>query len=116
MASTTRVNGQSLLDGSTATEATDSYFVGTDVSDTIDVSFGTLVTAATAGFGAAGLGFNTAIGVASAGGDRAALALLDVALALLSAARATVGPRISRSVFRGQPHATPLETINQTTT
>src|SRR3546814_5409534 len=64
MASTTRFNGQSLLDGSTAAEATASYFVGTAVSDTIDVSSGTLAAAATAGFGSAGLCFTTAICVA----------------------------------------------------
>src|SRR3546814_20828822 len=90
------------LDGSTAAEATASYFVGTDVSDTIDVSFGTLATAATAGFGAAGLGFTTAIGVASAGGASAAMALVDDAIDIISEARATAGALISRFEFRGQ--------------
>src|SRR3546814_13290179 len=74
MASTTRFNGQSLLDGRTAAEATASYFVGSDVSDTLDVSFGSLATAATAGFGSAGPGFTTAFGVASAGGPSHPLA------------------------------------------
>src|SRR3546814_12770396 len=75
MASTTRFNGQSLLDGSTAAEATASYFVGSAVRGPIGVSFGTMATEGYAGFGADGLGFTTAIGVALAGGDSAPQAL-----------------------------------------
>src|SRR3546814_11177174 len=42
MATTTRFNGASLLDGSTAAMPAAAYFVGTDVNDVINVDFGTL--------------------------------------------------------------------------
>src|SRR3546814_1266840 len=42
MATTTRFNGASLLDGSTAAMPAADYFVGTDVNDVINVDFGTL--------------------------------------------------------------------------
>src|SRR3546814_17162332 len=42
MATTTRFNGASLLDGSTAAMPAADSFVGTDVNDVINVDFGTL--------------------------------------------------------------------------
>jgi flagellin len=106
IAETTRFNGQSLLDG---TSTSQSYFVGTDVSDTIDVDFGGLA-AASAAFDAVSLGVNLSVGTAAA----AALAMtaIDTAIDSISEARATSGALISRFEFRGQQIATSLENID----
>jgi len=108
IADTTRFNGQSLLNG---TAVASDYFVGTDVADTITVNFGTLA-AATADFGAGGLGITTAINVASANAATAAMTLIDTAINTISEARATAGALISRFEFRGQQIATSLENID----
>jgi flagellin len=106
IAETTRFNGQSLLDG---TSTSQSYFVGTDVSDTIDVDFGGLA-AASAAFDSVSLGVNLSVGTAAA----AALAMtaIDAAIDSISEARATAGALISRFEFRGQQIATSLENID----
>jgi flagellin len=106
IAQTTRFNGQSLLDN---TAASQSYFVGTDVSDVIDVDFGGL--AASAG------GFTSTLlavtgNVASATGAEASMSAVDRAINLVSEARATAGALISRFEFRGQQIATSLENID----
>lgn len=106
IAGTTRFNGQSLLDG---TAASQSYFVGTDVSDTIDVDFGGLA-AASAAFDAVSLGVNLSVG--TAGAASAAMAAVDTAIDTISEARATAGALISRFEFRGQQIATSLENID----
>jgi flagellin len=106
IADTTRFNGQSLLDGTVASQ---SYFVGTDVSDTIDVDFGGLA-AATAAFGAAALGVNLSVGTAAAA--QSAMSAVDAAIDIISEARATAGALISRFEFRGQQIATSLENID----
>jgi flagellin len=107
IASTTRFNGQSLLDGSAATA---DYFVGTDVSDTITVDFNTLATGQT-GFTAANLSINS-VAVSSAASAAAAMSLIDAAIDVISEARATAGALISRFEFRGQQIATSLENID----
>jgi flagellin len=106
IAQTTRFNGQSLLDGTVASQ---SYFVGTDVSDTIDVDFGGLA-AASAAFDAVSLGVNLSVG--TAGAASAAMAAVDTAIDTISEARATAGALISRFEFRGQQIATSLENID----
>ncbi len=106
IADTTRFNGQSLLDGTVASQ---SYFVGTDVSDTIDVDFGGLA-AASAAFDAVSLGVNLSVG--TAGAATAAMAAIDTAIDSISEARATAGALISRFEFRGQQIATSLENID----
>ncbi|MEQ8357321.1 MAG: flagellin [Kiloniellaceae bacterium] len=106
IAGTTRFNGQSLLDGTVASQ---SYFVGTDVSDTIDVDFGGLA-AASAAFDAVSLGVNLSVG--TAGAASAAMAAVDTAIDTISEARATAGALISRFEFRGQQIATSLENID----
>jgi flagellin len=106
IAQTTRFNGQSLLDG---TATSQSYFVGTDVSDTIDVDFGGLA-AASAAFDAVSLGVNLSVG--TAGAASAAMAAVDTAIDSISEARATAGALISRFEFRGQQISTSLENID----
>jgi flagellin len=106
VATTTRFNGQSLLDGATATA---DYFVGTDVNDTITVDFGILAASAAA-FDATTLGVNG--NVASAGAATTEMAAIDQAIDWVSEARATSGALISRFEFRGQQIATSLENID----
>jgi flagellin len=107
IATTTRFNGQSLLDGGAATA---DYFVGTDVSDTITVDFNTLATGQT-GFTAGALSIGT-VAVSSAASAAAAMSLIDAAINVISEARATAGALISRFEFRGQQIATSLENID----
>jgi len=107
IASTTRFNGQSLLDGSAATA---DYFVGTDVSDTITVDFNTLAAGPT-GYTAANLSIDS-VAVSSAASAAAAMSLIDAAIDVISEARATAGALISRFEFRGQQIATSLENID----
>ncbi len=107
IASTTRFNGQSLLDGGASTA---DYFVGTDVSDTITVDWNTLATSQT-GYTAANLGIN-AVAVSSAASAAAAMSLIDAAIDTISEARATAGALISRFEFRGQQISTSLENID----
>ncbi len=107
IAITTRFNGDSVLDG---TVSATSYFVGTDVSDTITVNFTTLAATAAA-FTAATLGVGTT-DVATAGAAAAAMSAVDTAIDRVSEARATAGALISRFEFRGQQIATSLENID----
>ncbi|MEO3429423.1 flagellin [Pelagibius sp. CAU 1746] len=109
MATTTRFNGNSLLDGSPTAATPIEYFVGSEVGDVITVNFGTL--AATAGYTSTSLGLAAeSAGTVSAAG--AAMAAVDAAIDLVSEARATLGGLISRFEFRGQQIATSLENIN----
>jgi flagellin len=110
IATTTRFNGQSLLNGTAA--ATD-YFVGTDVTDVINIDFTALApTAGISDFRASGLGLvaGTDVGTAVAAGS--AMTLVDAAIDSISEARATAGALISRFEFRGQQIATSLENID----
>ena len=109
IAQTTRFNGASLLDGATAAAAPSDYFVGTDVSDTITVTFSALA-GSVAGFTSTLLGITG--NVASATGASASMSAVDRAIDLISEARATAGALISRFEFRGQQIATSLENID----
>mgnify|MGYP001797119933 FL=1 len=110
IAQTTRFNGESLLDGAAAGAGTSKdYFVGTDVSDTITVTFSALA-ASVAGFTSTLLGITG--NVASATGASASMDAVDRAIDLVSEARATSGALISRFEFRGQQIATSLENID----
>jgi flagellin len=109
MATTTRFNGNSLLDGSTTAATPIEYFVGSEVGDVITVNFGTLAT--TAGFTATSLGLAAeSAGTVTAAG--LAMAAVDAAIDVVSQARATLGGLISRFEFRGQQISTSLENIN----
>jgi len=113
MATTTRFNGASLLDGSTAAAATANYFVGTDVNDTITVDF-TDLAASAANFTATALGLTAtgAAGVATVTAAEGSMAAIDDAIDMVSEARANAGALISRFEFRGQQIATSLENID----
>jgi flagellin len=112
MATTTRFNGASLLDGSTAAAATANYFVGTDVNDTITVDFTDLSGIANYTATALGLTATGAAGVASVTAAEGAMAAIDDAIDMVSEARANAGALISRFEFRGQQIATSLENID----
>ncbi len=105
ISATTRFNGDSLLDGTTTTQ---SYFVGSEAGDTIDVDFSALMPVAN--FNATTLGITgdvtTFVNAASA------MAQVDTAIDYVSEARANVGAMISRFEFRGQQIATSLENID----
>ena len=108
IASTTRFNGDSLLDGTGQT--TQTFFVGTEAGDNISVTYSALAVSADV-FTAAGLGITAAINVASAGAASVAMSAVDRAIDLISESRATVGGLVSRFEFRGQQIATSLENI-----
>jgi len=109
IAETTRFNGESLLDGTVTSQ---SYFVGTDVSDTIDVDFSNLAPdASVTTFDATGLSLNTE-DVTTSGNASSAMGAIDTAIDAVSEARATLGGQISRFEFRGQQIATSLENID----
>ncbi|WP_340118604.1 flagellin [Pelagibius sp. 7325] len=108
MATTTRFNGNSLLDGSSAAATPIEYFVGSEVGDVITVNFGSL--SSTAGYTASALGLDAeTAGTVSAAG--AAMSAVDAAIDLVSQARATLGGLVSRFEFRGQQITTSLENI-----
>ncbi|HEY9536162.1 MAG TPA: flagellin [Kiloniellaceae bacterium] len=112
MATTTRFNGASLLDGSTAAMPAADYFVGTDVNDVINVDFGTLSGIASYTSTALGLTATGAADVATVTAAQGAMAAVDNAIDNISEARATAGALISRFEFRGQQIATSLENID----
>ncbi len=112
IASTTRFNGDSLLDGSGASPQ--SFFVGSEAGDNIVVSYSSLAAAASA-FHATAMGFGAAsVAVAAVSSVTAAVSamnIVDAAIDIISEARATSGALISRFEFRGQQIATSLENI-----
>ena len=110
MATTTRFNGNSLLDGSTGAATPIEYFVGSEVGDVITVNFGTLSTT-TAAYTASALGLD-AVSVGSVTAAGTAMSAVDAAIDIVSEARATLGGLISRFEFRGQQIATSLENID----
>jgi flagellin len=112
MAATTRFNGASLLDGSTAAAATADYFVGTDVNDTITVDFTDLSGISNYTATALGLTATGAADVATVTAAEGAMAAIDLAIDDISEARATAGALISRFEFRGQQISTSLENID----
>ncbi|NIA69473.1 flagellin [Pelagibius litoralis] len=109
IAGTTRFNGASLLNGATPAATQADYFVGTDVSDTISVTFSALA-GSVAGFTAVLLGITGSVG--TSGAASASMVAIDRAIDLVSEARATAGALISRFEFRGQQIATSLENID----
>lgn len=108
IASTTRFNGDSLLDGSGQTVQT--FFVGSEAGDNITVTYSALATSANV-YTAAGIGIASATNVASAGAASVAMSAVDRAIDLISESRATVGGLVSRFEFRGQQITTSLENI-----
>ncbi len=103
IADTTRFNGDSLLNG---TKGSVDYFVGTNVNDTITVSFAVDYRATGTPLGVG------ATSVSSVAAAQTAMTAIDAAIGAVSNARATFGAQISRFEFRGQQIATSLENID----
>lgn len=100
IASGTRFNDESLLDGSTNWASGVSFRVGTTSNDNITVQI--------AGVTTTGLGINT-LDVGTSATAAAALTALDTAVTTLSDARADVGALISRFEFRSDMIDTTIE-------
>ncbi len=108
IATTTRFNGASLLDGTGQT--VQNFFVGSEAGDNITVTYSALAQSANS-YTAVALGIASATNVASAGAASVAMSVVDRAIDLISESRATVGGLVSRFEFRGQQIATSLENI-----
>jgi len=104
IASTTRFNGTSLLDGTTTSQ---NFFVGTEAGDTISVDYTNL--SSIADYQAATLGLTQ--DVTTLANASAALGEVDAAIDRISEARANVGGYVSRFEFRGQQIETALENV-----
>jgi flagellin len=100
IASGTRFNDESLLDGSTNWASGVNFRVGTTSNDNITVQI--------AGVTTTGLGIN-ALDVGTSATAAAALTALDTAVTTLSDARADVGALISRFEFRSDMIDTTIE-------
>lgn len=100
IASGTRFNDESLLDGTEQWASGVSFRVGTTDTDNITVTIGNVTTT--------GLGIN-ALDVGTSASAAAALTALDTAVTSLSDARADVGALISRFEFRSDMIDTTIE-------
>ncbi|ADZ72385.1 flagellin [Polymorphum gilvum] len=103
IAQSTRYNGDSLLESTSAATAGLSVVVGTDVSDTISLT--------TYALDATSIGVN-ALDLASATNADAAMTALDTAIDSVSAARAKMGATMSRFEFRSEAIATSMENLD----
>ncbi|WP_343559814.1 flagellin N-terminal helical domain-containing protein [Kiloniella sp. b19] len=114
VATSTRFNGESLLDGTGAQfSSAVAFFVGVDVSDVITVNISSLSATAT-NFTATELGGTTPLAstaVSTAASASAAFTTIDNAINEISEARANVGSIISRFEFRTQQIATSRENV-----
>lgn len=95
--SSTRYNGQALLDGTSQYAAGVEFMVGTDLADTITVTLASATTTV--------LAINAST-VATQADAQTALTALDAAIDTISSQRATVGATMSRFDFRAQQVAT----------
>jgi len=102
IATSTRYNGESLLDGSSDFAAGITVMVGSDASDTITLTLSDLSSTT--------LGIN-ALSTASQTDASAALTALDTAIDTVSKARADIGSLESRFSFRSDSIATNIENL-----
>lgn len=102
IATGTRYNGDSLLNGTTDWTTGIAFMVGTDTSDTITVTIDD-VSATTLG---------VATGVDSQANAQTALGEIDTAIDSISAARASLGAQMSRFEFHSETIATSVENLD----
>lgn len=102
IASGTRYNGTSLLDGSSSFTTGVNVLVGTDSSDTISITIDDL-SAATLSIDALDISTQT--------GADAALTAIDTAISTVSSARASIGAQQSRFEFRANALASTEENL-----
>lgn len=103
IASSTRYNGESLLDGTSAYSSGVDFMVGTSISDTISVQIDDVDTTA--------LAINSTT-VSDQTAAETAVTALDAAISSISAARAEVGASMSRFDFRAQTIDTSIENLS----
>ena len=103
IASSTRYNGESLLDGTSAYSSGVDFMVGTSISDTISVQIDDVDTTA--------LSINSTT-VSDQTSAETAVTALDAAISSISAARAEVGASMSRFDFRAQTIDTSIENLS----
>lgn len=103
IASSTRYNGVSLLDGNGVYTSGVDFMVGTSTTDVIQVKIADVDSTA--------LGIN-ASSVSSSANASSAVSLLDSAISTISSARASVGATMSRFDFRSQTIATSEENLS----
>jgi flagellin len=103
IATSTRYNGVSLLDGTGVYASGVDFMVGTSTSDVIQVKITDV--------DATALGINSS-SVSSSTNASSAVSLLDTAIGKISSARASVGASMSRFDFRSQTIATSEENLS----
>ncbi|NFV79665.1 flagellin [Magnetospirillum aberrantis] len=103
IASSTRYNGESLLNGTSDYFSGVDFMVGTSISDTISVQIDDVDTTA--------LSINSTT-VSDQDEAEAAVTALDAAISSISAARAEVGASMSRFDFRSQTIDTSIENLS----
>ncbi|WP_137046417.1 flagellin [Pseudolabrys sp. FHR47] len=103
IATGTRYNGVSLLDGTSSFSSGVSVLVGTDAADTIDIKIDNL---STTSLGVGSLDIST-----QSGGD-AAITAIDTAVSTVSSARAKIGAQESRFEFRSNQISTSEENLS----
>lgn len=102
IASGTRYNGTSLLDGTSNFSSGVNVLVGTDASDTIQIKIDNLSGTA--------LGVDT-LDISSQSGADSALTAIDTAISSVSSARASIGAQESRFEFRSNSLASTEENL-----
>lgn len=102
IASGTRYNGTSLLDGTSSFASGVNVLVGTDSSDTIQIKIDSL--------SASSLGISS-LDISSQTGADSALTAIDTAVSTVSSARAKIGAQESRFEFRSNQLATSEENL-----
>ena len=102
IATSTRYNGDALLDGTSDFATGVDVVVGSDASDTITITIDSL--------SATDLAIDT-LDVADQTNAEAALAALDTAIGTVSGARASIGATMSRFEFRSEAIATSTENL-----
>ncbi len=103
IATGTRFNGESLLDGTTDWATGIDFMVGTDVNDTITVTIGAVDSTTLTVNGT---------DLTDQANSQAAIATLDAAITAISSARADVGAQMSRFEFRSETIATSVENVS----
>lgn len=103
IATSTRYNGVSLLDGTSTFSSGVSVLVGTDAADTIEIKIDNL---STSSLGVASLDISTQSGADSA------VTAIDTAVSSVSSARAKIGAQESRFEFRANQISTSTENLS----
>jgi flagellin len=111
IATGTRYNGQSLLDGTTAFSSGVNVMVGSDASDTISIKLQTLTASALNLTIVSGATTGAGAGLDSLADSSALLSTIDSAIDTVSAARAEIGAQESRFNFSASSISTNTQNL-----